>query len=165
MRVEFTTRRDEQYWRQLLRDRSSTNSGWGVYFFWLLVLAIGLCFATGGGVAIVAGLIVLCVLVLFGQAYLFPVRRAMKRLPSYASNPRRIVCDADGVTVESDLVNCRYGWGVFTHARRKPFAYLLFAGSRQYVDLPRADLTDDQDEQLRELLTDRDLLTYGPPTS
>jgi hypothetical protein len=162
MRVEFTARRDEQYWRLLLRDRYSADSGWRAYSFWLLVLAIGLCFATGGGVAIVAGLIVLAVLVLFGQAYLFPVRRAIKLIPPYASNPRRIVCDADGVTVESDLASCRYGWGAFTHARRKPFAYLLFAGSRQYVDLPRADLSGDQDEQLRELLTERGLLTYGP---
>ncbi|MEV0840074.1 YcxB family protein [Actinocatenispora sera] len=165
MRVEFTARRDEQYWRQLMRDRLRSDSGWTVYLFWLLVLAVGLCFATGSRGAVVAGVAVLLVLVLLVQSMLFPVRRALRRLPSYASDPRRIVCDADGLTVESDIFCGRYGWGAFTRARQKPYAYLLFVGSQQYVDLPRAGLTGDQDEQLRELLTERGLLTYGPSTS
>ncbi|BCJ38855.1 hypothetical protein Athai_63580 [Actinocatenispora thailandica] len=116
MRVEFTARRDERYCKRLLRGRLYSDSGWGIYLPWVLVLALVLCFAARDRTAFVAGVAVLVALVMLGEGYLFPVRRAMKRLPSWASDPRRIVCDDTGVTVESDLVTTRSAWARFTRA-------------------------------------------------
>jgi hypothetical protein len=158
MNIRFTAVRDREYLRRLVREsvRGSTWSG-RLYLLGLLVISV-LCFVSGDGRAVLAGLLSMSLCALSWQQMSFPARRILRRLPPYAFEPHEIVITDSGLAITSAVAATRMAWATFTRAQERPYAFVLFGHGETYRDVPRSPLTSQQDEQLRRLLIDRGLL-------
>ncbi len=123
----------------------------------LLGIAV-LCFLTGDGRAVVAGLLSCYLVVQALQLYVGTRRPAVRGYPAYLLEPTHCVITAEAVTATSTSVDMRRAWTTFTKAEETPTAYLLMNSLGQHLDVPRAALTVEQDGQLRRFLIDRRLL-------
>jgi hypothetical protein len=156
--IEFEYTRDADYLRRLVRERNP-GLAWTLGFFVAALLGVAvLCFLTGDGRAVVAGLLSCCLAVLMLQQNLDARRRAVRDFPAYLLEPTHCVITAEAVATTSTSVATRRAWTTFTKAHETAIAYLLLNSLGQHFDVPRAVLTAEQEGELRRLLIDRQLL-------
>jgi hypothetical protein len=159
MHIEVTLTWDDGYQRRLVRDLLRRRV-WGAALAAVgsLLIAV-LCFLTGDGRAVAAGLLEL---ILFGTVYssgLTLARRALTRFPPYAREPTTLTLTDEGVSRDSASVSTRVAWPALARAVERPYAYLLFTvPGQRYVDVPRTALSPADEAQLRKLLVMRRLL-------
>lgn len=164
--IEFETTGDADYVGQLVRD---TARGWAWFgssycLGWLTVSV--LCFLTGNGVAILAGLISLVLGAISWHVVGSPTRRAMERLPPQSTGPRTYTITDEGLSYASPDGSVRVTWSSITRAQLRPVAYVLLRGrSSFFYHIPRSYLTPEQDDELRDFLIARALLPGTRPTS
>ena len=156
--ISFTAVRDRPYMRRLVRDnvRGAAWSG-RLYLLGLLLISV-LCFMSGGGRAVFAGLLTLSLFGLSWQQFGFPAQRLLRRLPPYVFEPYEFVITESALTITSALASSRMTWATFTKAQERPYAFVLLGRGETYRDVPRSSLTSQQNEQLRAFLIDRRLL-------
>ncbi len=129
----------------------------GLFVVGLLVSAV-LCFLSGDGRAVLAGLIALTLagLYLSGAANSW---RKLGQRPAYTMEPTTFVFTDEAITIESVASSVRLRWAAVTRAVERPYALLFFTHPLSYRDVPRSALTPTQEAQLRAYLVGRGLLS------
>ena len=151
MTIEFGYTRDAAYLRRLARPAIRARV-WALAWFVAALLGIAvLCFLTGDGRAVGAGLLS-CALAVMTVQQSLDSRRVLRDMPAHLLEPTEFAITDDSVATSSASVAGRRAWSTFTRATESPTAYLLWNSRRQYVDVPRSPLTNEQDEQLPSFL-------------
>lgn len=157
LNITFTAPLKEPYLRRFVRDllrpHSSSAIGCGVA---LLAISV-MCFVVGGP-AVVPGLMSLALAFVFLAWMGFPTDRYVRALPAHFYRPREFVISDSELTVNSAISSSRMTWEIFKRAEQRPYAFVLYMYPYHACDVPRAPMTDEQDEQLRQFLIGRGLL-------
>jgi hypothetical protein len=157
--IEFATERDPEYVRRMVRDAVRYWAWFGSAYClgWLLVSV--LCFTTGNGFAVLAGLLALVLGAVSWRFVGSPTRRVMEQLPPHTGEPRTFTITNESLTRTSPGGSVQVPWSSVTRAVARPHAYILRQGrSRFFHDIPRSSLTPEQDDELRDFLIARALL-------
>ena len=154
--IRLTHTRDLVYVRQLARTLSRGSWFAAVYPAGAALVSV-LCFVSGNGIAVLAGLLSLVLAAAITQM-LITSRRAALQVPPHLLEPTSYILTDETVTASSASSSTTRSWAVFTRAIEQPSAYLLSYLDRCYLDIPRAGLTPEQDNQLRAFLVDQRLM-------
>lgn len=157
LNITFTAPLKEPYLRRFVRDtlRPMSSSAIG-YSVALLAISV-MCFVVGGP-AVVPGLMSLALAFVFLVYMGFPTDRYVRALPDYFYGPREFVISDSELTVNSPTTSSRMTWETFKRAEQRSYAFILYLYPYHACDVPRAPMTDEQDEQLRQFLIGRGLL-------
>jgi len=157
LNITFTTPLKEPYLRRFVRDALRPASLTAICASLCMVLISAVCFYIGGP-AVFPGLMNLAVAFVFLQSMGFPADRYMRSIPAFAYGPREFVISDSEVTINSAPSSTRMTWETITRVKQRPYAFALYMYNRNVCDVPRAPMTDEQDEQLRQFLVGRGLL-------
>ena len=157
MNITFVVTRDREYLRRMVRDVARAYVWFGVLYLVGSLLVSVLCFMSGDGVAVLAGLVALSLLGIAWYAFVVPWR-ARWPLPGYLEEPTTFTLTDEGLTTDSATVSVRLNWTAVTRAVKRPYAFLIFIHSQNYRDVPRSGLTATQEEELQAFLANRHLL-------
>ncbi len=154
--IRFTYTRDVLYVRRMVRTMSRGRWLTAVYPAAAALVSV-LCFISGNGIAVLAGLVSLVLAAGITQL-LDTARRRALQLPPHLLEPTLHILSDETVAASSASCSTTRSWATLTRATELPSAYIFSYLDRTYVDIPRAGLTPEQDEQLRTLLVERRLL-------
>lgn len=158
MNITFVVTRDREYLRRLIRDDSRPFVWYGIAYLVGSLLVSVLCFMSGNGFAVLAGLLALSLLGLGWYGFVAPWRRARWPLPDHFGEPTTFALTDEGMTIESVTAGARLSWTAVTRVIERPYAFLLLGYRSTYRDVPRSGLTPTQDDELRAFLAGRGLL-------
>ena len=157
LNITFTAPLKEPYLRRFVRDALRPASLTAICASLCMVLISAVCFYIGGP-AVFPGLMNLAVAFVFLQSMGFPADRYMRSIPAFAYGPREFVISDSELTVNSAITSSRMTWEIFKRAEQRSYAFILYMYPYHACDVPRAPMTDEQDEQLRQFLIGRGLL-------
>jgi hypothetical protein len=158
MNITFVSTRDSEYMRRLTRD-DARGFVWFLAFYLTGSLLVSLlCFISGDGRAILAGLIALWLLWLGWRTVGNRWRDHRTRWPAYYLEPTTFTLTDEAIEISSVTASTRLNWSTMTRVVERPYAFLLFVHPVSYRDVPRSGLNGPQDDQVRAFLIARGLL-------
>jgi hypothetical protein len=150
--------RDSQYVSRLVRDAKRNHIWFQILVLIASLVVSVLCFVSGDGRAVLAGLLNLVVIWLGAWYVAAQSRRTLADWPPYYAEPNTFAVTEDGVTISSSATSAWFGWAAVTRVEERPYAFLLYVHRTKYQDVPRSGLTRERDEELRRFLVGRGLL-------
>jgi YcxB-like protein len=152
MNITFVATRDPAYLGRMRRDASRDLVRFGIAYVTGLLLVSLLCFLSGDGRAVLAGLLSLTLLGLGWSAFVTPWRRAWTQWASAYLEPTTFGFTEDGMTIDAKSVSVRLSWAAVVRVVERPYAFLFMIDARNFRDVPRSGLTPAQEEELRRFL-------------
>ena len=159
MHIEFTYSRPAAYFTALYRHnaRRIARRFLIAALVWAGVGSVCLFAGQGEGIGAIVGFGALLL------AVILPFRarqslRAPVTMPPTAHAPRKYVITDDGLESSTELTSVRWTWPVVHRVDERPEAYVFWQEARQWLDVPRAPLSSQQEADLRTLLRERGLL-------
>ena len=141
---ELITIANRRFWIQFV--------GWGGLIRWVLVSVVVFSLCVLARQAWAYGLIVLavCIPLIWVGGYLTFLRRAFYRYDQMQSKLLSYRFTEQGLESASDLGRAEVPWRMMEKVQRYPDVWLLFFGSRAYVYLPVAEMTEPLKEYIRQ---------------